>query len=263
MKLVDPYESAPLRLGFYSLPGAGKTTLAGSFASDPRTSPVLFIDFNGNTQVLSQLGLDYGEDFAILRLDDPNELNAIYVSLRSQQKVGVLKELPTFKTIVIDCVTDMQRMVFAEEGGYADPNTLYVKPPKRTYGNFQVAGDVMMNLAESLTWLPQHVVLTFWAKKTELQAQEGNQWVTRIEYELGLDGRARNDLPGYLQSVGFLDRNPNWSSERPTAQHYNTLSFRFARDQYAKETLGFKATYKNPTARELLDSITYGENNVD
>lgn len=253
--MINPHDQPPLRIGFYSLPGAGKTTLIGSFALDPRTSPILLIDYNANVTVLNKIPLD--NESCILRLSDPQELNAIYLSLKSEQKVGVLKDLPLFKTIAIDCVTDLQRLVFAEEGKYNDSNKMYVKPPKREYSDFQVALDVMMNLAEALTWLPQHVLLSFWAKKKDIQEKEGFTWVSREIYELGLDGRSRNDLPGYIQSLGFLERNPYWSPSNPNNTHYNTLSFRFSKDIYAKETLGFKSTYNNPNATQLLDDINY------
>jgi len=103
----------PLKMLLYGYAGSGKTRLAGTAALDERTSPVLWLDSGGNPISLRK----YPQKPDIIEVEAYADFNPFYNWLAEGQPkndpiVAEYQLKPTYKTLVIDTITDTQRLAF-------------------------------------------------------------------------------------------------------------------------------------------------------
>lgn len=109
LQVRKPQENLPfLNFMVYGESGAGKTLLAGTAAFVEELSPVLFLDVEGGTMTLSQL--DSTADVDVVRVLKWRTMQDIYDELYRGKH--------PYKTVVIDSLTEMQKLAMGEILGY-------------------------------------------------------------------------------------------------------------------------------------------------
>lgn len=104
-----PQENLPfLNLMMYGDSGVGKTLLAGTAAFVEELSPVLFIDVEGGTLTLSQF--DDTANIDVIRVTSWPVMQKLYDELYAGRH--------PYKTVVIDSLTEMQKLAMGSVLGY-------------------------------------------------------------------------------------------------------------------------------------------------
>lgn len=153
--LTNPF----LKAIFYGMPGSTKTRTAASSALDPRTQPTLMLDIGGNPASVRT----YKPLPDVLTIDTLTDFNAVYTWLKNGQKTDaqIVKAFdlkPPYKTIVIDTITDVQRLAFnLATGTKAEPGTVPVATERNHFN--QVLGH-MVNFARLYFSLEMNVIMT-------------------------------------------------------------------------------------------------------
>lgn len=103
----SPQENLPhLNLMVYGDSGVGKTLLAGTAAFVKELTPILFVDVEGGTLTLSHFD---SEDIDVVRVTKWQDMQKLYDELYRDQK--------GYKTIVIDSLTEMQKLAMNSQLG--------------------------------------------------------------------------------------------------------------------------------------------------
>lgn len=191
---MEPY----LRMLFYGKPGSTKTRTAATAALDERTAPVLLLNAAGNPIAIR----DYDPAPDVINIEDIKDVNAPYDWIRSGQseKHVFCKEFeltPPYKTLIVDQLTDVQRMSFALVTGNKDlaPGTHPKPSTQRQFGS--VLGQ-MVNFAKLYYSLPIHVIMTCLEKTVK------NEATGAISYAPLLWGQSDTEVPGYAYVVARL-----------------------------------------------------------
>lgn len=186
-----------LRFLVYGRPGAGKTWFAGSAALDERTAPVLYLDAAGNPESLR----GFAQRPDVIRVEELRDLNDPYRWIAGGQKPDVpfaqrFKLNPPYRTLVIDHVTDVQRMSFnvVQSTDSLLPGDLGPKADWDAHG--QVLRQ-MLRFAKLYFTLPLHVIMT---------AHEKNIYKDNelVYIEPMISGQSASALPGYALAVGRM-----------------------------------------------------------
>lgn len=202
-------ESRWLRLLVMGKPGTGKTWLCASAALGAETSPVLYLDYHGQTTSLRSnpefvKAMKDGR-LVLLRLEKYAELSAIYNWLTGATEVPSLTNLfkeGRPKTLVIDSVTELQRAEILRRAGNSPGFQVDLAMPEiRDWGmllnQFTLLGRLFWGLN-----LPIHVVFTC----LEAIQLDGKQQV--LSRNIALQGQAAYQLPAYALTVMRLTRAP-------------------------------------------------------
>src|SRR6266576_1262441 len=91
-EIIQPSAARYLKMLIFSPPGHGKTWLAGTAQDDPRTSPCLFLDFEGGTDTL------VGRDVDLLRIRSWDDFKEAFQVAQSGK----------YRAVVIDSVGEAQ-----------------------------------------------------------------------------------------------------------------------------------------------------------
>ena len=261
----------PLKCLFYGDPGSGKTRLSYSAALDERTSPILVIDAHGNPEST----WDYPqENITVVPIRKIKDLNEPY-DFFSEGQPGIHKfrsflleefevtEVPKFKTVVLDTITDIQRYSFNEALGYvAGPGSF---PKKREWEHFNKVLGQMINMATlfyGLTEIGLNVIMTSHEKKKE----DRNDGIER--YQPLLDGQSDQEVPGKAMLVGRLMHISRLSGvqkrdtkdARKEAEESQIAVFLKPTSTYvAKEQYGAQVDFiLDPSITKILDAIVLG-----
>lgn len=197
-KRIDIEESPYLRVLVYGKPGAGKTRFAGTSALDERTAPVLWLDASGNPESLR----GYEKHPDVIRAEDLKDFNDPYRWIMKGQPEGDkfaqdFNLNPPYKTLVIDHLTDVQRMSYRVVLNRTNALPGEFNPPMEWSHHGQVLGQ-MLNFARSYFNIPMHVIMTAHEKRTTDSA--GNL----LYIEPLLWGQSGSAIPGYARIVGRL-----------------------------------------------------------
>lgn len=106
----------------YGESGTGKTLLAGQAALVDELSPVLFIDMEAGTRSLDHLPDDVLSRIDIYQPEQWNDLQAVYDEL--------FKGRHSYKTVVVDSITEAQALNMAKLAGYSRKVELDANLPK-------------------------------------------------------------------------------------------------------------------------------------
>jgi hypothetical protein len=191
---VDPY----LRLLLYRKPGSTKTRTAGTAVFDERTHPVLYLNAAGNP--ISIREYDPAPD--VIEIEQLKDVNEPYDWIRKGQPENhpFVKRLdlnPPYKTLVVDQLTDVQRMSFAHVTGNKNlaPGNHPERVQRQHFGS--VLGQ-MVNFAKLYFDLPLHVIMTCLEKTTV------NELTGAVTYSPLLWGQSDTEVPGYAYCVARL-----------------------------------------------------------
>lgn len=195
---VELGDTPYLRLLLYGKPGSTKTRTASTAALDERTAPALMLEAAGNPISIR----DYPQKPDIIRIDQLKDLNAPYDWIRRGQPEGhsLVKKFdlnPPYKTLIVDQLTDVQRMSFSEVSGNKelDPGSHPQRVQRQHFG--AVLGQ-MVNFAKLYYSLPLHVIMTALEKTTV------NEMTGAVSYSPLLWGQSDTEVPGYAYVVARL-----------------------------------------------------------
>lgn len=258
MRRVRPDRPPYLKGLFYGIPGSGKTRFAMSAAFDPRMGKVLALDAGGNPHSIS----DYAVHPDIIELDSLGDIDPIYNWLLAGQPANsdLVKRLelePPYQTLILDGVTDVQRLAFGEATGNKKlgPGTLPTKIERSHFGSVLAQ---MTTLAYRFFKLPMHVIVT------ALEREDKDEVTGSISYRPLLLGQSSTEVAGYAYIVSRLVRRARIDKKILTAiedlpkdnDDVNVAFFRSAGKFIAKAQYGVKLDLMvDPTVSKLMDAI--------
>lgn len=190
----DPY----LRTLFYGKPGSHKTRTAGTACLDDRTYPTLWLDMSGNPMSIR----DYERLPDIIEVERLGDINDPYNWIMNGQKpdakfAKAFDLSPPYKAIVLDQITDLQRISFATVMGQPNlgPGDIGKHAQRRDF--YGVLGQ-MTRFARLYYSLPMHVIMTALEKTT---TDEVTGAVTMSPL---LWGQSDTEVPGYAYVVARM-----------------------------------------------------------
>jgi hypothetical protein len=257
--LKSPYA----RVMLYGQPGSGKTRTVGTASLDERSAPCLMLSSAGNPESIS----DYDPLPDIIEIEALKEYNPIYEWLAAGQDPNspVVKEMdlrPPYKSLVVDGITETQRMSFQVVVGttMTGPGSI---PPTAEIQHFNKVLGQMVNFARLFFSLPMHVFIT------SLEREDRDQMTGAITYKPLLWGQSAGEVPGYALSVGRMVHRAKMDSkmkkamsvaEDPVGENVTSVAFFLPSGKFqAKDQTGTLGDWmQNPTVAKMLDLIMAG-----
>lgn len=256
--LKSPYA----RILLYGQPGSGKTRCVGSASLDERTSPCLMLDSGGNPVSIR----DYDPLPDIVTIEKLEEYNPIYEWLAAGQPadspvVTKLELSPPYKSLVIDSITETQRMSFKTVIGTtkAGPGTIAASAEIQHFN--KVLGQ-MVTFANLFFSLQMHVFMT------SLERENQDQMTGAITYKPLLWGQSAGEVPGYAYSVGRMihrakmdnrEKRATQITEDPNEDVTAVAFFMPSGKFMAKDQTGSLPPFMfDPTVTKILDMIMAG-----
>lgn len=200
MKRVIAEEEPFGKFLFYGLPGSGKTRLAGTAALDDRSWPALWVDIAGNPMSIR----DYTRQPDIIRIEGLAECNPIYNWLAQgqdpnhvfAQSMGLGQNGP-YKTVVIDQLTELQRLSFNLQTGSDNvgPGSFPNRVERQHFGNVLAQ---MVRFANLFYALPMHVIINVQEK------MDKDEITGSISVRPFLWGQSDTEVGSYAYVVGRL-----------------------------------------------------------
>ena len=181
MKVTHPGDKKWLKALIYGPAGHGKTTFVATAQLDSRTSPMLFIDFEGGEQSLSGLDID------MVTIRTWPDYDEVYTELASGRT--------EYKSIALDSISETHIFslldILEKEGpNRKDPNALQ----QQDYGKSTI---LMRRLLRAFRDLPMHVFFTCAAK-------EENEVRVGTVKKPALAGQMSEELSGMMDVVAYL-----------------------------------------------------------
>lgn len=175
-----------INMMIYGDPGAGKTVLAGSAEEVEGMSPVLVGDIEGGSYSLRS----FYPSIDVVRIKSLADLGALYTELSTNPTHG-------YKTIILDSLTEIQRMVMGdimrevvEKEEERDPDV----PSVREWGK---SGEQVRRLVRRFRDLEMNCIFT--ALLDENQDKRG-----RTHYYPMLPGKLKREVSGFMDIVIFM-----------------------------------------------------------
>jgi len=228
-----------LNLLIYGHPGAGKTYLAGTAQDHEMTSPVLVLDVEGGTVTLrKRTGID------VIQVRSPQHMKEIHDSLRTDNN-------GYYKTVVIDSITELQKLDMREvmrEMLQKRPDRDPDVPDKREWG---ISGEHIRRIIRAYRDLEMNTIFT--ALMVDYKDDKSGQ----VTFSPSLPGKLRNEVPGFIDIVGYLHVTVQGEEINRILQLQPTQKV-MAKDRTA--SLG--ATLVNTTIPEMWDIIHNGSLNT-
>ncbi len=195
---VDTQVEMYFRALFYGKPGSTKTRTAYTAVFHEDFSPVLGLNAAGNPISIRE----YDPQPDIIEIEQLADVNAPYDwilggQLKNHPLVKQFDLNPPYKTLVVDGITDLQRMSFAQVTGNKDlqPGSHPVKVQRQHFGS--VLGQ-MVNFAKLYYSLPIHIIMT------SLEKTVVNDMTGAVTYSPLLWGQSDTEVPGYAYVVARL-----------------------------------------------------------
>lgn len=183
---------------FYGQPGSGKTRTASTAALDERLSPVLMLEQGGNP--ISIRSYEKAPD--IVQMSSLSDFNPFYEWIAAGQnpdhEVCKLFGLnPPYRTLVIDSITEVQRMSFGTVIGTTKvgPGTI---PATAEIQHFNKVLAQMVTFARLFLSLPMNVILT------SLERDDKDESTGTIMHKPLLWGQSAGEVSGYAFLVARL-----------------------------------------------------------
>jgi len=180
MELTKPESNRFLKLLLHSPAGHGKTRFLGSANDDPRTAPMLLLDYEGGTSSL------VGRDIDIARITSWDDFNEVYAALSGEHK---------YKSIGLDSISEVH--LFALLSLLSSGEKSRKIPDLLEQGDYGIALVQMRRFLRSFRDLPVHVFATS-LSKSDTDPREG----TIIKPSLV--GGMADEVMGIFDVVAYL-----------------------------------------------------------
>lgn len=195
---VEPKAEQYLKALLYGQAGSTKTRTAGTAALDERLAPVLMLEQGGNPLSIHT----YKKVPDIVHIDKLEEYNPFYAWLAAGQPkddpiVNLFDLHPPYKTLVIDSITEVQRLSFGIVTGNArvGPGSIPAQVERQHF--YKVLGQ-MTTFARLFFELPMHVILT------SLEREDKDETTGLISYKPLIWGQSAGEVAGYAYLVARL-----------------------------------------------------------
>jgi len=169
----------------YGEAGTGKTVLAGSAAAVKAMSPVLFIDVEGGTMPLQSM---YPE-VEVVRIKTFMDLQRVYDELYKNEH--------EYKTIVLDSITEMQKMAIhdlLQGNARRDPD---INPDVPRIQDWGVILNQTRKMVRGFRDLPINVIFT------ALNDAERDDKRGKVNNRPLFQGKSKAEVPGFVDIVAF------------------------------------------------------------
>ena len=181
MEITKPQSKLFSKCLFFGPAGGGKTTLLGTAEDDPRTSPMLLLDYEGGLTSL------VGRDIDVVRIRSWQDYNEVYTLLASDGH--------QYKSVGLDSISETHIFsllkLLDEPGRKGDPNLL-------AQGDYGKALVQMRRLIREFRDLPLHLFATALAK------DDVDPRIGAIR-KPSLVGSFADEAPGLFDLVGYLN----------------------------------------------------------
>ena len=256
------FESAYIKLLVYGASGVGKTRLCGTFDQDERTARALILNAAGNPITLR----DNSPPPIVFDVTSFSDVSEVINFLRAPKPDHPFRkryDIPpdvNFKTVVVDTITELQRIIVYEVAGLpydvgsSGPIDLTQSPITRL-ADWNLILSRMLSLVSVLVQLPLHVVITAQERLITNETDSISSYVPMIQ------GAAQVHIPAYMNIVGRLVRRVRLpdgsvaSSEDTGTRRTASVLFTesggryYAKNQYDPE---IPRELVDPTATKLL-----------
>lgn len=187
-----------LNMLIYGPPGVGKTVLAASARDVTELAPVLLVDFEAGTRsIVDRKGIRF------IRIRKWSEILELLKMLRDPEIQSY------FKTIIIDPINEMQKMIMAnviQEAVANDPSHDKEVPYQADWGrNAERCRKVLRYLRDA----PYNVIFVALSKE-QRDDTDGS-----VHFKPALPGQLADEVGAYLDIVGFLRTTSARSAEDP------------------------------------------------
>jgi len=240
-------QSEYLRLLVYGEPGTGKTWLGASAALHEATSPVLYLDYRGQVASIAAnpqyVAAIEAKRLVILSLSDYAELNLLYTWLArgctQQEPIEDLFDGIAPKTVVLDSITELQRLEILRRGGNS-PNSFIAEVGRPQIQDWLKLLDQFVLLARIMFDLPFHVVFTA-LEHVQLDEKDLVQ-----AHRIAMQGQARHQLPAYALTVMRLVK------AAPNLKHFNEGLLSSRRSRVKDQTGALPSKAIGPTIPQMV-----------
>jgi hypothetical protein len=177
--LIQPSAARYLKALIFSPPGHGKTWLAGTAQDDPRTSPCLFIDFEGGTDTL------VGRDIDVVRIRD----------WKDYQEAFQIAQSGRYRSCVVDSLGETQ--LFALTTILGNNKVKRYDDDLLTQQDYGIALVQMRRFVRQWRDLDLHIIMTALARDA-IDAREGSIVVPKFAGQFTEDAGAMMSVVAYL-----------------------------------------------------------------
>lgn len=246
LQLTTPQAAAYLKTLFFGPGGYGKTVLMGTANLDPRTAPMLLLDFEGNTESL--LGLDI-DIIQCKSLEDISEVHTRLIRGELHSQFPQYEGMP-FKSVGIDSISEVNLDALREE---ILRKTAYrmAKGDDPNYAQIQDYGVVLNQMRRIIrVWrdLPMHIFFT----AIDDSVPEPGEGTVKIPLMLGA---MKREIGALMSVVGCLAiKEENGKKERTLLLH-DIPKYRVKVRSRWGDHDSIPTEVPNPTITKLLDYI--------
>jgi phage nucleotide-binding protein len=171
----------------YGDPGVGKTRLISTAQDHESTSPLLLVDIEGGTKTIRNRN-----DIEVAKIRSMSELIKLQNELYKEGD-----NLP-FKTIALDNMSELQALdikAIMKEAYSKNPDKVDIDvPSQREWGKTR---EHLRAITRSFRDLPCHTIMTAHVVTEKNEGQPDR-------YFPGFGGKAKTDVPGFMDIVGFM-----------------------------------------------------------
>lgn len=237
MNITKPGQNTHLRALIFGPYGSGKTHFLGTAELDERSSPALYMDFEGGGQTLAGLDIDQ----VIIRTWD--DFNEVYAELNAGTK---------YRTLLLDSLSETHIFalmeILSEVSSSRDPDKLEIQD----YGKASIQ---MRRLIRAFRDLPYHFIATS-QDKSDREARVGNV------KKPALAGQMADEAPGLFDVCGYMTIATQTLPDKTTIDVRTLLLKNFAQFRVKTRTpWGAEETVPdyidNPTMGSLLDVLGF------
>jgi hypothetical protein len=243
VKVTTPDEKRFAKVLIFGPSGQGKTYLLGTAQADPRTYPMLLIDFEGGAETLAGLDID------VARIKKWGDYDQVYEALSGDHWTldgSSLKKGERYRSVAIDSISETHLFallhILDEEGqSRRDPELL----EQRDYGKASVQ---MRRLLREFRDLELHVFYTAHAKEVE------ERGVGKVKVP-ALAGQMAEEVVGLMSIVGYLALGEDEEGEvfrvlvlQNSPQHRTKIRTPWGADAAPDEI-------DHPTVTNILDAV--------
>lgn len=219
MEITTPASNRKAKGLIFGPSGAGKTTLLGTANDDPRTAPMLLLDFEGGVASL------VGRDIDIVSIRTWTDYNEAYEYLRQGDH--------KYQSVAIDSVSETH--VFALLTALESEASARRNPDLLQQGDYGIALVQMRKLLRRFRDLPLHVFYT------ALAMADNDKRLGTIQ-KPSFAGKAADEVPGIVDVVGYLGL-----AEDDEGETHRVLLLR--------DHPGYAVKIRVPTGSEVPDMI--------